>query len=83
MLLVFLLLLGLSLCFKLFMVLSVAIAKIDLVILASNTSPEAVLLIPLILLVSLDHLVSEIDFGLPPLIQQVVHIGFKVVLPIK
>lgn len=38
MLLVFLLLLGLSLCFKLFMVLSVTVPKIDLVILASNTS---------------------------------------------
>ena len=83
MLLMFLLLLGLSLCFKLFVVLSVAIPKIDLVILASNTSSETVLLIPLILLVSLDHLVSEIDLSLPPLIQQVVHIGFKVVLPIK
>jgi hypothetical protein len=60
MLLMFLLLLGLSLCFKLFMVLSIAIAKIYLVILASNTSSETVLLIPLVLLVSLNHLVSEI-----------------------
>lgn len=83
MLLMFLLLLGLSLCFKLFMVLSIAIAKINLVILASNTSSETVLLIPLIFLISLDHLVSKIDFGLPPLIQQVVHIGFKGVLPDK
>ena len=82
MLLVFVLLLGLSLCFKLFMVLSVTVPKIDLIILASNTSSESVLLIPLIFFVSLDHLMSEIDFGLPSLIQQVVHIGFKVVLPV-
>ena len=65
------------------MVISIAIAEIDLVILASNTSSETILLIPLVLLVSLDHLVSEIDLSLPPLIQQVVHICFKVVLPIK
>jgi hypothetical protein len=65
------------------MVLSVAIPKIDLIILASNTSPETVFFIPLIFLISLDHLVSKIDFGLPPLIQQVVHIGFKGVLPDK
>lgn len=69
MLLVFLLLLGLSLCFELFLVLSVAIPKIDLVILASDTPPDAVLLIPHLLLIPLDHLVSEIDLGLPPFVQ--------------
>jgi len=83
MLLMFLLLLGLSLYFKLFLVLSVAIPKIDLVILASNTPPDAVLLIPHVLLIPFDHLVSEIDLGLAPFVQQVVNIGFKVVLPIQ
>lgn len=83
MLLVFLLLLGLSLCFELFLVLSVAIPKIDLVILASDAPPYAVLLIPHVLLIPLDHLVSEIDLGLPPFVEQVVHVGFKVVLPIQ
>ena len=83
MLLVFLLLLGFSLCFKLFLVLSVAIPKIDLVILASDTPSNAVLLIPHVLFISLDHLVSEIDLGLTPFVQQVVHIGLKVVLPIQ
>ena len=82
MLLMFFLLLDLCLCFKLSMFLSVTIFKIDLVILACNTSSDAVLLIPLILFISLDHLVSEINLGLPPLIQQVVHIGFQGVLPI-
>jgi len=83
MLLVFLLLLGLSLCFKLFLILSVAIPKINLVILASDTPSDAVLLIPHVLFISLDHLVSEIDLGLAPFVKQVVHIGFKVVLPIQ
>ena len=80
-LLLFLLLSLVNLEFRLFI--SVSIAQINLVILTFDTSPQPFLLSSLVLFIPFKHCTSQILLWLSSFIQNLMHIAFKIILPVN